>query len=425
VYLPQGGNRNLRSDSIEYKLQSWQDYDNHLKKISSASSATTTILSLSNIMDHTSVIGTLMKVNDYRRMNDGKLILYVQGIERFVINHVHQIVPYGIVQVQLIPDIEELQFTASTATGMIPTQNTNLSTEATVHPKRAIAIVTESWKKWFPYEYSSMIGLPIPPVSNSTSTKSTLSMSDIVGCALAKVVPFVPFDPTQYPKLVSEQSSTTETINNNQWVQQSCTSTDIGNEKLVPYSNAKQQSIEARLLQAGILLEEEIRNEIPLSIHNVDSIDEIETRLWIVLNQYYMKSNTAISPFILGILPPPPVESWPKGFLLEGIANVMERTSISSKNDAHQNNNTSSTSQPQVTTTTTTVAIDFVRVPVHYPSIRRQKRCSYYVAQILESVDPENVQTLRQTLLRIPSITLRLAYILYKLESELYNISSK
>jgi hypothetical protein len=454
VYLPFNGNKNTGSNQIEYKLQSWQDYHHQSNQLST----TETTSSLENIMDHTSVIGTLMKINDYRRMNDGKLILYVQGIERFVIQHVHQIVPYGIVQVQLLPDIEEFgkglydidsATVDTTTTDMIPLQystsqytlqnitNHYSYTEDIVRPKRTTAIVTESWKTWFPYEYSSSIGLPIP--------SSSLSMSDIVGCALAKVVPFAPFDIAQYPiRLSSESKPESERTTTFSTVEQITSDNNKNTINKIKYRNQSTQlPIEIQLLQAGIYIESEILQMIPMTIQKITSIDELERRLWIALNQYYIKSKSSISPYILSLLPPLSIlaESWPKGFLLEGIANVMERTATAigrnsfrttrhsndTNNNVSQMNNTLTTSQlqqqRQIPPITNKGSINFVRVPVTYPSLRRQKRCSYYIGQILESFNVDQVQSIRQTLLRIPTTRLRLAYILSLLEIELDSLS--
>jgi hypothetical protein len=123
----------------------------------------------------------------------------------------------------------------------------------------------------------------------------------------------------------------------------------------------------------------------------------------------------------LSVLPPSGTVTWPKGFLLEGIANVMERTSkITSMTSTIPSSNTQRTTKAAVVPATTT---EFYRVPMTYPSWRRQKRCSYYVAQILESFDSDNVQRLRQTLLRIPSTKQRLSYVLGILENEVNNLT--
>ena len=428
VYLPPGGNQHLRSDHKRYKLQSWKDYLQQSEELKRPSN---------NHMDETSIIGTLMKINDYRRMNDGKLILYVQAIERFIVTQVHQTVPYGIIDGQLLPDQEEIaiidkdvsslsSFSTASNHSDIPALTPTI-TEDIVRPIRARAIVNESWNQWFPYEYSNRIGLPIPPptsVSSSSDSQSdvgksmipatTLSMTDIVGCALAKVVPFAPLDPQQLPPIPNELD-----YNNNYNRDKSVNRDDIDDMSTIcPGIQSTELPVEVQLMQRGIFMDD---SNHPTSD---DSIDDLEHRLWITLNSYYLKSNTAISPFVLSLLPPSGTVTWPKGFLLEGIASVMERnnrlTSLVGK--MKSNDNSAETIPSRGTSNATTTApTEFVRVPSTYPSIRRQKRCSYYIAQILESLDIENVQLLRHTLLRIPSTKQRLSYVLAILENAVDN----
>lgn len=50
-------------------------------------------------------VGCLMQVRDYRRLVDGGFVLYVQAIERFVIEQVIQSLPYPMAHVQILPDI--------------------------------------------------------------------------------------------------------------------------------------------------------------------------------------------------------------------------------------------------------------------------------------------------------------------------------
>jgi Lon protease-like protein len=55
------------------------------------------------------IIGTLMRISDYRELNDGRLVLIVQALERFQILHSVKQVPYAIATVQLTPDEEHIQ----------------------------------------------------------------------------------------------------------------------------------------------------------------------------------------------------------------------------------------------------------------------------------------------------------------------------
>ena len=249
-------------------------------------------------------------------------------------------------------------------------------------------------------------------------------MSDIVGCALAKVVPFAPFDPQRLP--ISSKVMEVPPLTS---IDEHQASLD-GKKSIVASIESSTPPIEEQLLQSGILIDDDDATlSASYSVSSMESVDELERRLWITLNLYYMKSNTAISPFILSMLPPSGTVLWPKGFLLEGIANVMERsTRLTSLAGTVKSNVTDTATTPMTRTTTTATAAtatEFVRVPITYPSLRRQKRCSYYVAQILESFDLDNVQLLRCTLLRMPSTKQRLAYVLSCLETEVNTLTTK
>jgi len=57
--------------------------------------------------ERSKVIGTLMRISDYRRRKDGKLTLLVHPIERFAVTNVVQQFPYSVADVQLLPDFEK------------------------------------------------------------------------------------------------------------------------------------------------------------------------------------------------------------------------------------------------------------------------------------------------------------------------------
>jgi Lon protease-like protein len=54
-------------------------------------------------------VGTLMRISDYYDLNDGRLVLIVQALERFKILYSMQQVPYAIATIQLTPDSEMIQ----------------------------------------------------------------------------------------------------------------------------------------------------------------------------------------------------------------------------------------------------------------------------------------------------------------------------
>lgn len=386
LYLP-GGSKNLRSTQPSLKLKTWKD---ELDAGEAQSPGLSDSSSSSNTNDDQSApsLGTLMKITDYRRMEDGKLLLLVQAVERFVVTEIVQELPYGIANMQLLPDREEIQL-PSTNTKKKETENTGelktradgssssssrqkpiLYTESMVQQARALALV-ESWKKWFPYEFEAS-NFPLPQVEN-------MAACEVVGSALAKVLPYVPFDlhklPTEdlIPPNMQESDKTTCT---EQQSVKAATTTAMMMEEEEDDDDDKspKKPLEVRLLEGGILKEAGVPDSLlrmPLA--------ELEVNLWLALNDFLKSSRTPVSPVLLGLLPPSvgSKTNWPSDFVLESIADAIDHNYAG------------------------VLEHKYVRVSAVYPAIRRQKRLSYYAAALLER-NPDRVNELRQMLLQIP-----------------------
>jgi Lon protease-like protein len=336
LYLP-GGSKNLRARDEQLKLKTWSE-ESMLDTQTEEKSA---------------VLGTLMKITDFRRLEDGKILLLVQALERFVVNRIIEMVPYGIVDVQLLPDQEEIQ---------LPKKNSNNELlEPVVQPARASALVN-SWEKWHAFEYESTL-LPLPNVQN-------MAISEVVGSAIAKVLPFASFDKTNLP--------TDEMKPPNMQLQKALRP----NKQRTVILDRAEKPLEERLMSCGILHQA----QIPQRLLDIE-LAELEINVWLTLNDYLKVTRTPVSPILLGLLP---AYNWPQGFLLDKIANAID----------HETN----------------IEHKYVRVSPLYPCTRRQKRLSYSAAALLEK-DPNEVQDIRKTLLQFPSTKLRLAYVLWMFET--------
>ena len=343
------------------------------------------------------VLGTLMKITDYRRMEDGKLLLLVQAVERFVVTEIVQEKPFGVARVQLLPDREEIQLPRPSAT--TAQKNNMLYTEQVVQPARASAVM-ESWQQWHPYEYEST-PFPLPDEQNMSPTQ-------VVGSALAKVLPYASFDTSNLPtenlkppsmQLQEQQQSSKPSIRSSSTMT-AATTTTIAQKPASTVSSSTEDSepqkpLEVCLLEAGILKEV----GVPDSLLQMP-LGELEINLWLAMNDFLVSSRTPVSPVLLGLLPPPASGSpshWPAGFVLERIADTINGTD-------HRK-----------------IEHKYRRVSPLYPSLRRQKRLAYCAAQLLEQRLQDTKNSLRQQLLQIPSTKLRLAFILWKFETEFGN----
>ena len=309
LYLP-GGSSNMKSEDPELKLETWVDQaaDDDKNK---------------DPVKRAAVLGTLLRISDYRRLHDGRLLLLVQALERFVVTEVVQTLPYGMANVQLIPDAEEVD----PETTWIESQ-----TELDVLEARALALA-DSFERWHQYEFENTM-LPLP-------LRSDLKPDEIAGSALAQVLPYAPFSAvtkaaTLYKESLPAHETSTEAING------------VRIDKSVP-------TLEQRLLQGHVL---QLPPEMNPSLLRM-SCEDLEINLWLAINQYLKTSRTPVSPIILGLLPPN--HEWPGTFVLERIGEAIgQQTQLEHK---------------------------YVRVSKQYPAGRRQKRLSYCAAALLEELD--------------------------------------
>jgi Lon protease-like protein len=329
LYLP-GGSDNIKSEDPMLKLETWQEQvaDKVTRK---------------DPMQRAAALGTLLRISDYRRLQDGRLLILVQAIERFVVSEVVQNLPYGVAHVQFLPDADEVDSELS----WISSQ-----TEDGVAAARALAL-KESFERWHRYEFENTM-LPLP-------MRSDLKPEEIVGSALAQVLPFASFSPVMKAEtLLTEQAP------------------DIPKETRQPSNGKMTKTLEQQLLKGRIL-------RIPVELDEsllLMTTEELEIQLWLAINQFLKTTRTPVSPVILGLLPHR--REWPGTFVLERIGSAIgDQTQLEHK---------------------------YIRTSEHYPAGRRQKRFSYCAAALLEHID--SVSDFRYAILSLPSTKHRLAYVL-------------
>ncbi|GKY95730.1 hypothetical protein MPSEU_000533800 [Mayamaea pseudoterrestris] len=267
LYLP-GGSDNIKSEDPLLKLESW------------AERASDDMAMRKDPIKRAAVLGTLLRISDYRRLQDGRLLVLVQAMERFVVSEVVQTLPYGMAHVQLLPDAEEIDSDLS----WVRTQM-----EQDVYGARALALA-ESFQRWHRYEFEHTI-LPLP-------MRSDLKPEKIAGSALAQVLPFASFSPVvKAETLVKEQSPEIREVKSGM-------------------EDKSTKTLERRLIKGHILSVPVELNESLLLMSN----EELEIQLWLAINQFLKTTRTPVSPVILGLLPH--VE-WPGTFVLERIGSAI------------------------------------------------------------------------------------------------------
>jgi Lon protease-like protein len=244
LYLP-GGSKNIRSEEEAFQLKTWEKEAE--KPIHSGDK------------DRSAVVGTLLKVSDFRRLADGRLTLLVQALERFVVVNCVQTLPYSIADVQILPDFDEAP---------------EDETEDKARTRRASQVM-ESFQ-WHNYEYDEDFKLPL-------ADSKYLDATDIWGPDIAKVLPFVPYaklDPPQLKAVECGESKETGDF--------------ASSLNDVP-------SVESRLLERRILSE-----QAPLMAADLSNLsaDELEERLWVALEDFCKATKLVIPDEVLCLLPP-------------------------------------------------------------------------------------------------------------------------
>jgi Lon protease-like protein len=372
LYL-QGGSRNLNSDEDKYQLETWEG---------------TTTPTTSHTEQSSAVIGCLMNISDYRRMADGRLLLLVHGMERFVVTDVVQKLPYSIVHAQVLPDLEEMDPDLNVSKKRGRRNDVVVVSEELLRSPRALAI--QESVRFHDYEYDRNHALPVP-------TSGELESKDILRSDIAKVLPFAPFSKTLEPPQESPLKILTSDRKDSPATSSSSTSST---DQTKNEDESEESCLEYRLLSAGVLQIPGVDHSSSSSEENQQqqsgthglATEELEYDLWLAINNFLTKTRTPVSPVLLGLLPTYDYDdddddddAWPEGF-------VLKRT-VQELNDLDS------------------VDHDFVLVSKEYPAYRRQRRLAYCAAHLLET-DENVTNELRPRLLAAPSTRDRLRLVL-------------
>ena len=160
LYLP-GGTKNSRTGQRQYALKSWRDEAADTERYET-------------LLERSAVIGCLMRITDYRRLQDGRLILFVQALERFVVESVVREFPYALADVQLLPDTEQ-------------TVRTRRHTDENFGKIARASAIKRAVQYYHDYEFART-QLPLP------SDARYMDAGSISGAAMAKLLPFAEFN---------------------------------------------------------------------------------------------------------------------------------------------------------------------------------------------------------------------------------------
>lgn len=310
-------------------------------------------------------------------MADGRLLLLVHAMERFVVTDVQQHLPYSIVDAQILPDAEEVDPHLDFYDGSI--------LEKDLQSARAMAV--QESVRYHAYEYDQFHCLQIP-------VGPTVTIYDISHAAIAKVLPYCPFSKTLEPPSATDVGSMTSRLLSRKPALDNVEE-ESGDRNVLPQSQSSSSSasslssIEYNLLRRQILQVPPADPDYIYYRQPTMTTDELEYQLWLAVNHFLVVTKKPVSPILLSLLPPKSRDIpgyWPDTFCLDRIATSIGETELDH---------------------------DYVPISPDYPSHRRQRRFSFSAAYLLER-DTESAQALRSTLLSIPSTKIRLRVVLEK-----------
>ena len=303
------------------------------------------------------VVGTLMKINDHVRLDDGRLMLHLYAVERFVVIEPKRLLPYPIADVMVLPDEEDI------------TQYSNEIGSA----------VQTSLLSWNQYEFDNTIRFPIERSDNDEGDDKIMSLVEVLmSCGedvMAKMIPFA-----QYKHSSLEGGTSGQIINSDTKPDRSTQSSSA--DAIPDTSELNQYNVIREVKSYYLERTERILNSI-----DMPQTSEIEYDLWILIDEYVkLREVTNVFPKHLLSLLPRGIE-WPEDFSLYKLASAMH--GIADDSDP----------------------FSFVADRGDYPDQRRQKHLSYTCTALLGGPVNEHPllnRTMRRRLLEIPSTKGRL-----------------
>ena len=270
LYLP-GGTKSARSGEERYKLKTWREEladENRFDNYDSSSTLVAPDISTPKV-DRSAVVGCLMQIIDHRRMEDGRLMILVQALERFVVDEIVDTLPFSVANVQILLDREEL-----------PWEKKDID-ENQCKYIRGKAVDASFY--YHDYEFDK------PKLPVSIDNDDYVTQESIPWIKISKMLPFASYSTddvcldTANEKTVHVDDTMTDDMSSND---------DIGE---IP--------LEQELWNGGILWDApHVPNVIVRRSDTLDC-DTLETLLWLALDDFCRATGFTLPPEILCLLP--------------------------------------------------------------------------------------------------------------------------
>eukprot|EP00804_Cyclotella_cryptica_P027844 CCRYP_020592-RA/>CCRYP_020592-RA protein AED:0.42 eAED:0.42 QI:0/-1/0/1/-1/1/1/0/307 len=288
-------------------------------------------------------------------MDDGRLIILVQAVERFVVDEIIETKPYAVANVQILLDEEELPWSKS---ANLQVEN-NVVEGGNLLSDNAKRAIDENFCKYVRgnavsasfYYHDYEFEKPKLPISRSIDDKSEeyISKDDIPWIGISKLLPFAHYS--------TDDVSLTRANEKRENAEKSLSVTSSG-------FDGGESPLEQQLQNGGILW-----NPSPIMSSDVvirrsqdlNNCDSLETLLWLALDDFCRATRFVPPEEVLCLIPPE-----------MDYLGITPKTTLSPK----------------------------------YPKLRRQRRLSYLAPALIENL--EVGKGMRQVWLNTPSTRARL-----------------
>mmetsp|Transcript_21486 Transcript_21486/g.44698 ORF Transcript_21486/g.44698 Transcript_21486/m.44698 type:complete len:689 (-) Transcript_21486:8-2074(-) len=346
--------------------------------------------------DRSAVVGCLMHILDHRRMDDGRLVVLVQAVERFVVEEVLETKPYCVADVQILPDQEDLAgwnadgtvtsaVAAATTAGKADDENDDdaarkgdLGEEMNESECKHIRgeAVTASFY-YHDYEFDD-VKLPIAKTTTlkcneDDDDENFVSKDEVPWLGISKLLPFAHYS-SDDKSLDAANEKLTHALN-----------PDKRKTISVATTTKNELPLERQLWNGGILWNPPPVSKVVIRrIEDTTDCDTLETLLWLALDDF-CRATKFVLPEEVRCLVPPEMD------YLD-----IHPASLSSSSSSMSSSSSQCSLSPL------------------YPKIRRQRRLSYLAPALIENL--EVGKGMRQIWLNTPSTKARLLGVLERFD---------
>ena len=381
LYLP-GGTSSAKSGEERYRLKTWREELADADRFDDYDSTST--LAEPDVktpaVDRSAVVGCLMQILDHRRMDDGRLVVLVQALERFVVEEIVDTKPYAVANVQILLDEEELPWEEGgddgderKAVGKGPRERSGIRDDESKCEFLRGAAVAASFR-YHEYEFDRQM-LPVPGGGGGgdVNNENYLTKDDVPWLQISSLLPFARYSSDD--RCLDEANDMAARAVDRATTAPGNDDDDDDDDGDGDGGGSPELPVERELWNGGVLWEPPHVPSAAESRRRLDDLDcdALETLLWLALEDFCRGTGFVLPGEVRCLMPP-----------------EMDYLDI-----------------VVATTTTGDDGCCPEYLSAKYPKRRRQRRLSYLAPALIENVALP-MKGMRQVWLNAPSTAARL-----------------